>query len=534
MRLRKLAAICIGIVMACSSLGQTALAEAAETTATRDDANVDPYNSKKTDELLTIALPSEPAYAFGVPVGNLGKDNVMLQGIYLDSLVRRDKQTGEILPGLAADWEWIDEKHIRFSLRDDVVMADGSYLTSADVLFTAKCWVEQNGTNNAGKYIDLAGCSAEDEHTVVIGFNVIAPDMLVMLSWNEFGIMSESAVAAVGGLEAAAVNPVVGSGKYIFKEWVRGERMIFERNENYWDDEYAGYFKELKFTFISDASSRQMSVLSGDADVAYEIPVSMAKSMEENQDVKTWIYSGGSVYHMFYNIGSGGPLADIRVRQAIDKALNYDALAAVGTGGYGTKSFGYIDEANALHTQTYTEEEKQIDIDGAKQLLEESGYADGLSLTAVILQEQMPAWVVIQENLRAIGIDLTINNEDVSKWVEDAIVGNYDLILVDEYIDARNPAIFTFFQWSSVNEGFLGGDKWTTDELDGMITEAVQTSDEEEAKAKVTEIEQYLKENMLESDLYQGLNAMITSKNLKGLRTNNNGMMNPAYFYYDE
>lgn len=532
MKAKRIAAVALGLMMA---LMPVSGAYASDTTeALRNEANTDPANTVKTDEQIIIEIPSEPAYAFGIPAGNLGKDNVMLQSLYLDTLVTRDPVSGEILPSLATEWKWLDETHLQLTLRDDVIMADGSALTANDVLYTAKCWTDFNSTNDAGKYFNYAECSVVDDHTVILGLNVVAPDFVGMLSWHEFGIISESAVEAVGGLDAASGNPVIGSGKYIFKEWKRGEEMVFERNEDYWDDGYAGYFKEIRFHFVSDASSRQMSILSGDADVAYEIPVTQAKSMESVDNVKTWIYSVGSVFHMFYNIGNDGPLSDIRVRQAVDKALNFDALAAVGTGGYGTKSLGYIDESCYLHTDIWTEEEKAVDIEGAKQLLEDAGYGDGLALEAVILQEQMPTWVVIQENLRAVGIELTINNADVSSYVEDAITGNYDLILIDQYIDGRNPDIFTFFTWKSVIDGFLGGDKWTTDELDTLITKAISETDDAAAKEYVVQIEQYLKEYMLETDTYPCMYGMITAEDIMGLTINNKGMMSPAYFYRAE
>ena len=66
--------------------------------------------------------------------------------------------------------------------------------------------------------------------------------------------------------------------------------------------------------------------------------------------------------NLFYNMANGSPLEDIKVRQAIDKALDFDALAYIGTGGYGTKSLGYIENSNSLHTDTYTEDEKSLDM----------------------------------------------------------------------------------------------------------------------------------------------------------------------------
>ncbi|MBO1722844.1 ABC transporter substrate-binding protein, partial [Extibacter sp. GGCC_0201] len=73
------------------------------------------------------------------------------------------------------EWEWIDDTHCRFKLRDDVTMTDGTLLEAEDVVYDCnELWVGLNATNDIGKY--LVGATAEDEHTVVIEFNTAAPD----------------------------------------------------------------------------------------------------------------------------------------------------------------------------------------------------------------------------------------------------------------------------------------------------------------------------------------------------------------------
>ncbi len=416
------------------ALGMTCammLSMAAPTYAEVVDANVDPANTEKTDEAITIALASEPSTL--LPPFTVATENEaqIVYGALVDTLVVEDKSTGEILPNLAASWEWTDDTHCKFTLRDDIVMSDGSPLVADDVAYCVNdIWVGMNASNDTGRF--MIGAEVNDEQNVTIEYNIAAPDLLSMMTWTNFGIVSKEEIEAAGGPEAAAKNPTVGCGKYKFVEWKNGEYITLERNEEYWNPDYAGYFKTITFKFINDPSSREANVESGDVDVAYDMPVIQASTFAESENVKTVIYDYGQVAHVWYNMTEGHATADVRVRQAIDKALDFDNLAVVGTAGYGAPALGYVTTKSQYHCDTYTAEERAVDIEGAKALLEEAGYGDGLSMTTLGMQDTEILYTVMKENLRQIGIDLTINTVDTPTFVQDANGGNYDIIMVGE------------------------------------------------------------------------------------------------------
>ena len=175
------------------------------------EPNKDAANTEKTDETLTVGLASEPSSLYGASVGKTENEEQIIGNAMLDSLVKFNYSTNEIEPSLATEWEWVDDTHLKFKLRDDVTMSDGTPLVADDVVYTCnKIWIEKNQTNDTGKY--LVGATAEDEHTVVIEFNTVAPDFLKMMSWTNFGIVSEDEVNAAGGLEQISTIPLAGSG----------------------------------------------------------------------------------------------------------------------------------------------------------------------------------------------------------------------------------------------------------------------------------------------------------------------------------
>ena len=486
------------------------------------EPNKDAANTEKTDETLTVGLASEPSSLYGASVGKTENEEQIIGNAMLASLVKFNYATNEIEPSLATEWEWVDDTHLKFKLRDDVTMSDGTPLVADDVVYTCnKIWIEKNTTNDTGKFI--AGATAEDEHTVVIEFNTVAPDFLKMMSWTNLGI------------DKVSTNPAVGSGPYKFKEWKNGQSVTLERNENYWDEEYAGYYKEIVFTFTSDAAAREMAVESGDADIAYDMPVSQAATYAENDAVNTTIYGFGQTTHLWYNQGeNAGVTKDEKVRQAIDMALDFDAIAQVGTAGFGEAALSYWDPSCDYYNANYTKEERAVDVEGAKALLEEAGYADGLEVTALGLQDITPVLTVMQANLAEAGITLKIDTPDTAQFVEGAFGGNYDLICVGDTPAIRTPAsVMPFLQKLNV-EGpgmVIGGAKWTNDEFDSTITELISEADTEKAAELATTLDEMVKDQTVCSNLYSEMKSSVYAKDLKGFNTIERGFVDVTGFY---
>ena len=522
MKLRKLAAILL------SSLMVVSMASVAN--AAIIGADVDAPNTTATDETLTVTLASEPSAIWGAPVGQVENEAQIVINALMDTLVKVDKTTGEILPNLATAWEFTDATHCQFTLRDDVLMNDGAPFTADDVVYTVGIWTEFSANTDTGRYI--VGAEAVDEHTVVIEFTQECPDLVSMLSWSNFGIASEAQVEAAGGPEAAAKNPVIGSGRYIFKDWTSGQSITLERNENYWDPDYTGYFKTIIVKFTNDPAAREMAVESGDSQAAIDMPVIQATAYQENPNVNVVIYDFGQVTHLWYNMTEGHATADQKVRQAIEKAINYEALATVGTGGQGTQALGYLSPVSPYYHELYTAEERALDVEGAKALLAEAGYPDGLELHILGMQDSVPTYTVIQENLRAIGINLVMDTVDTATFVGDAFGGNYDLIVVGEWIPNRNPSAYVFVSEANIASGFvIGGPKVTTPEMEALRQQIIAEPDMATASGYMEELETILKNDTICTNLYPELKASVIAADLKGYGTIERGFADITTLY---
>lgn len=521
MKFRKLAAAVLTAAMVVST--------AFTASAAAVGANEDPANTTKTDETITIALASEPTSLVPALSGTTANESQIVSGALLDTLVRQDWNTLEVKPALAKEWEWVDDTHCKFTLRDDVKMANGDLLTADDVAYCVnEVWVPLNPQNDTGMFI--AGAEVNDEHTVTIEFNVVAPDLLGMLSWTNFGIFSKADVEAAGGVEEAPKNPLVGSGKYRFVEWKNTEYIKLERNEEYWDEEYAGYYKTLIFKFIGEPASRIANVQSGDVDVAVDLPVIQASQFADSEDVKTIMFDYGQNGHLWYNMTEGHATSDLKVRQAIDLAIDFDNLAIVGTAGAATASNGYV-STGFYHNDTYTPEERAVDIEKAKELLAEAGYADGLKISTTYMGETETTCAVIKESLRQIGIDLEMNNTDVPTFVQVANSGDYDIMIIGEWLPNRLASAFPFIRWENIHGFHMGGPQTTTDELDGLAHDFFTVKDDEEGKAILAQIEQIMKDECMQSNLYPEIKSSIINKDMKGYTTRERGYVDATNFY---
>lgn len=543
MKLKKLTAVLLAGAMTLSLAAcgggdakdaSTGSAGAEAKTAGIITPNQDPANTEKTDETLTVGLASEPSTLYAAAVGKSENEAMIINSALTDTLVTYDYGTNEVKPNLATEWEWVDDTHLKFTLRDDVTMTDGTPLVADDVVYSCNnVWIALNATNTTGKY--LVGAVADDEHTVTIEFNTVAPDFIKFMCWTDFGIVSEDEVNAAGGIEAVSTKPVAGCGPYKFVEWVNGQSVKLERNEEYWNKDYAGYYKNIVFTFTNDAAAREMAVESGDADIAYQMPVSQAATYAESDVVNTAIYTFGQTTHLWYNMSkNAGVTKEQKVREAIDKALDFDAIAQVGTAGLQKAADSYWDPSCEYYTADYTKEERAVDVDAAKKLLEEAGYADGLEVTILGTADMNPVFTVMQANLKEAGITLNINTPDVAQFVEGAFGGTYDLICVGDSPAVRTPETVMTFLRKENAEGpgmVIGGPKWSSDEIQSTIDELIVEPDLEKSKELATTLDEMMKEQTICSNLYSEMTATVYGKDLKGYNTLERGYPDVTRFY---
>lgn len=493
-----------------SSVEQTGK-EAGESTGAAAEQTIGAENQIKSEETLTVAFAGEPEGM--TRLSATGSIGLFINPNY-GFLLKYNPDTKEIESGIA-DYEAIDETHYRFTIKEGMVFSDGTPITTEDVLYTVQC-LKKTGVESTN-YLDVDNFVIEDERNIIVALTKYE------LGWDywfadEIPVFSKASIDEIG-LENTLMEAPVSCGKYMVKEWNHGQYILYERNENYWDDSSACYYKYLKYTFVPDAASRMLAVRSGDADVADGMTVSDYKSLANDPEVTAEGYDSGKTLNLLMNCEK---ITDIKVREAIAHAVNAESVNAIMNLGMGRVEQGYFPSTFPHYISVYEGDHVSYDPELTKQLLAEAGYANGLSLKLICLRANASAAGVVQEDLRQAGIEVEVNIMDQMAYLDTSKSGDYDLQITTN--TAVVPSNQNFAQIDPKRIGKAANSiRYDSEELSAAIEESL-SSDPAVSKAgyeKVTKIilENYCLVGLCNADYYCAYDKDLTGMKI-GSRLN--------------
>ena len=357
-----------------------------------------------------IYITHDPGVSFEV------LPNAMLKSIYAApvKIEIKDKKF-VVVPDLAESWEVApDGKTWTFHLRKGLVFANGDPLKSDAVVYSfqrvlklqkSPCW----------QFSDVLGLTEEsitapDDYTVKIVTNGAPSNVVLTMMGNALsGILNPKVVKeheVDGDMgQAWLTDHSAGAGPYILEEWDRKIKVVLKVNENYWRG--APRIKTIIIQDIPESTDQLLRLKKGDIDIAWDLTAEQANSLKGSSDISIVTTPGQSDEYVGMNAG-WGPFKDVRVRQAVKYAIDYDAIIDKVMAGFAINNqqflpvgyFGYV-ENNPYYQ----------DIEKAKELMAEAGYADGFDVELVTntTDRRRTEAVVIQENLAKIGIRAEIN-----------------------------------------------------------------------------------------------------------------------------
>lgn len=229
----------------------------------------------KSDETLIVAIASEPSAVSPLASANGGLSSDSSGTTAMGTLLKMNSETRAVEPAMAS-YEMVDDTHYRFTLVDNACFSDGTAVTSEDVRFCLQCYVDVGNGNTM--YLDMAGFEIIDDRTFIIALKNYTTGWDYDLA-DGLPIYSKASVESIG-LDNTLVTAPIGCAQYNVVEWQSGNYLLLERNEHYWDPEWIGYYKYIKFIFIPDTASRILAVQSGDAHIAENIATSDVISLQ--------------------------------------------------------------------------------------------------------------------------------------------------------------------------------------------------------------------------------------------------------------
>ena len=422
-----------------------------------------------SDETFKLGLAGDPLMLVPFQAGSNGSSAAEL--LY-DTLLFYNSATKEYLPKLATSWETIDSCTMRYHLRDDVYAVDGSKLTANDVLFTFQKGLEDDYTHTVYSHFDVDNFVISDDYTIdIVTFEPYCLAMTILASC-EFCIQSQSVAEANGGEQAMYKNPINGTGPYKFVEWKAGERIVLERKDDYWGEK--PYYKTIEMYVISDSSARTLALQSGDVDAILELPSAMASQIEDDENCE--VLSVPSENCLFVGMNNAKEIfQNENVRKAIAHAINKEAVVQIYASGYGTTVDVLTPSAHTFNVDVGADYTVGYDLDLAKQLMAEAGYADGFTTTLLLPAAYQKAAEVIQNNLEKIGVTLELDIREISTWVAGTIEGEYEMVMGVYF--PGNPDQLFFNLDNRVGTGAKNYCNFGTDEYHTLLDTVYQTAD---------------------------------------------------------
>lgn len=299
-----------------------------------------------------------------------------------------------VQPGLAKSWEVSaeDPKVWTFHLRDDVKWHDGSPFTADDIAYTFERVPNvPNSPSNYSLYTQhVEKIEIIDDHTIRFTTKDVFPLMPQYAALLTIISRKHSEGRSTQDFNDGIAS--VGTGPYKYKEYVPGERIVLTRNEDYWGEK--PQVKEVEFRFISNNATRVAALRAGDVDVIDTVPTIDATSLSEVKGIR--VVSTAGVRNIFLSLDQGretspfvfdnagkplakNPLLDMRVRTALSMAINRDAIVRAVMNGQAAPSGQLLPKGVMGHVEELTP--VKYDVEGAKKLLAEAGYAEGFQLT---------------------------------------------------------------------------------------------------------------------------------------------------------
>ena len=436
---------------------------------------------------LRVALSVMPNSLFIPLTAERNADNVATQ--LTDSLVYLDRD-GEMKPALAESWEVSDDgTKYTFHLREGVTFHNGEIFNADDVVAT---WEIGSETGEWTDKFTLVQVEKIDDYTVTLTTEAPNPELLVTI--HDFWAVAPNDYIAEVGVEGFSEFPI-GTGPFMFEEWVKGDHITYKANPDYWMEGYP-LVETLIFRPIPESATRVAAIQADEVDIVGRLSSEEAQSLIGVEGVEVIEYPAARIYYIAFNnltTGLDKPTMDARVRQAMNYAVDIDAIVDALFDGYGQPAAGYVSSGELGYGVV---EPFGYDPDKALELLADAGYSDGFAMDMAC---PAGAYMNFEEVCEAVagylgevGIDISLEIMESGQFWE--LEANKELPMFGD-------------SWSTLSgealrrlTGALGGwdaaySSWSDPVIDDYLAQISTNVNRDERKVLYEDLQVYMQEN---------------------------------------
>lgn len=462
----------LAIVTGCSS--KTGDAQPASGSSTAGEAS---NTDSKEGGTLTVALSATPKTIDPVKYTGVYEGNVIVS--VADTLIRYKQDLSELLPALATEWSVSEDGKIyTFKLRDDVYFQKGKYqdgrqMKAEDVKYSLERSAKESAMNRLSMldHVDVI-----NDFEVKCYLKEAASSFLTVLTDAGNVIVPKEEVEGWG--DSFGFN-LVGTGPFKVVEWKKDDCVVLERNDNYWGGK--PNLDGVTFKFITDKNMMTNALRTGEVDIATDLTGESIKLVKDDSKLVLKEVPGLQVSYFYMNMVEG-PTKDIRVREAIIRAVDIDQMV---------KGIYQFDEASRAYLSVppgswgYDASLESIvpsyDPEKAKQLLKEAGYPDGFKTQIYVADKpsRVKMATILQQYLKQnLNIDLEIKTADWGTFSDIASKGKAPIFGMS-WTWYPDPYFFLNQMFHSAQIGSLGnGQGFNMPEVDQLLDQALKETEQ--------------------------------------------------------
>jgi len=333
--------------------------------------------------------------------------------------------SGDFKPELAKSWT-IDStaKTLTFKLEEGVKFHDGTDFNAEAVRWNVQTLIDSARLAN-GQYVD--SIEVVDTYTFRYNLNAMLTPQIMLHSYgyNLQTMFSPTAFTNNGG-EDWAVSHYVSTGPFKFDSWTQDVSLKITKFDDYWRGSEYPYLDAIEFTFVADSTIAAAKMQAGEADAWGGPPLKEATDLEQ-QGFNLITGIGGFYAEMIPdNVSEGSVYKDVKVRQALEYAIDREAMA-IGL-GYGILQPVY-QAGGPSYSQGYNPDwtEREYNVEKAKQLLTEAGHPNGFKTTLLVMQGgQQDMAQSIQAFLADANIEVEIDVADPGRFIGSIYQGGWN------------------------------------------------------------------------------------------------------------
>ena len=414
-------------------------------------------------------------------------------------------------PHLVESYENIDDSTWQFTLKQGVLFHNGEEMKAQDVEASIE-WA-MTFAEVMPSHEKMLGIDVVDDYTFTLHTDGPYALLITNLASHGNAILPKSLIDQ--GHDFG--EEPIGSGPYKLVEWNRGDSLVFEANEDYFNG--APAIKSMTWRIIPEGSGRTIALEAGEVDVVIEVESMDYERLKETEGITVAEYDSTSITWLYLNNEVPG-LDNQNVRHAINSAINKESVVEVALNGLGTPAIGQLPSNLAGYSE---ENADAYDVDRAREFLAASG-VDPSTLSFPIITSndtRRRAGEVIQANLQEIGINVELESMDLATYLSATSEGDYTAAIGGWTSNVLLDCLIGVYHSSGINAS--NKTRISDPELDALIDEAGVTLDEEERNAILEQACARANELCPAAPLFLETGLRAYNSDLKGVEVSQSG-----------